>query len=1015
MLVLTPFAAADDDDEVATVKIAFTGYVYGGITEVTSSEFCAVKTLASPDAVCAGGCARRKTFLDTMRADGYLLVDIGTFAFGSLYTTLYRLAPGAECLAQTKYDLLAVGGADFYQGYDDYVNLLSDVRTRTAEASRFIVTPLTINPTCAKNSTAPALGSLVSRSWATTLENGLTVGFLSHISPYFESSVPDPYGCLTFPKTMSAAIDIMRQEIHYLRYTKNAKVIVLLYEMNRTVSASIDTIRELEHVNIVLTSRFNQTTPLVATSVFGDKFLIAGVTATYGTQIGVVQAQFNATNGSFLNIDAADVAKISTINAASAPREATLANYIDTHYNISADPNFSRKVAASIRTIDGRDGLLMSPDAWGCRTAACPMGRLLVTAFASYCKPVPADDPCIVFVNGGSIRGNFTRPDTLNATTPFDIKMFDSYRVSPFANTLAQATVTGTALLQALANSISLAPQQGGRFMQSNMRVIFNPYIRSDIPATNFATRVLSAEVPVPDPDGLGTWNGAPVTWTQINPAKNYTVMTLKYLLDGSDGYTSLVDNVPAEGSTEISTIDAFAGYLESLSAPLDYPTYEEMGSCLTVNTPLSPSSSCMNVYVNKTYNEYNRCVTNEPFCAANAGSILFSAMYVDPDQCAQCSGLGTCSKERVCTCSGRHIVTVDSPTGDGSVVDVTYAFDSGRPLTGPWRGIEMLRGADCSETRALQLLSDGDRAALYVAAALAFLVSIAWAGVLFYYRNEAVVRASSPYFGMLMCVGGLLVATSITLDATKNKTTDSCNGSVWLLVLGYSLIFACVFVKTHRIHAIFNAKILKGRMSYTDAYVLLYVGIITAVNVIVLILFRATAPLRANLFAVKGSFTIAQRCSSDEIAFTAVLLVYNGLLLAWGIYLAVRTRNVDSNFNESKYIGAAVYNCALVALVSLLFAYAVALTQPNVATVVRGWLLAYVVIFTLTVLFAPRLQLFFHGVRESQAARTQASDLERQVCSVLSLLTLQQHILPRYIDFSCYFVCIFLSLSSLT
>lgn len=101
--------------------------------------------------------------------------------------------------------------------------------------------------------------------------------------------------------------------------------------------------------------------------------------------------------------------------------------------------------------------------------------------------------------------------------------------------------------------------------------------------------------------------------------------------------------------------------------------------------------------------------------------------------------------------------------------------------------------------------------------------------------------------------------------------------------------------------------------------------------------------------------FEAQLKCQSDDTTFLIVLIVFNAALLVWGIYLVVRTRGVESNFNESSYIGLAVYNCTFVAIIALAIIFSLNERIPTGVKIVQAVAVIYVVIFTVLVVYIPR------------------------------------------------------------
>jgi 2',3'-cyclic-nucleotide 2'-phosphodiesterase (5'-nucleotidase family) len=959
--------------QAVPLRIAYTGFVHGGITGTGGDTFCMINGLPDTSQYCLGGCDRRQAFFEQKKtADpDTIIADVGNYYWGSVFFTVYSFSPGLECFRRARYDVSGIGGSDMYSGYpwySEWVRMIAESPVPSGTLpTAFIATNVAFGP---NTGGINPLADIVKTSWLKTLSNGLKVGFITPFSPYYSDTIEASEGDIVInPRTSTA--NHLRQEISKLRQ-QGAVVIVMMMEFTEDFDENLSLPSELEHVRIVLTCRNNDLYKKTITNDYGQQVLVLSVGNSFGTSVGWIDADFNITTGEFTNLAAALAVSGPVIINGTMPTNAATRTAILADYDLASNEAFTQRIAATRAAIYGENGEWETPSSplvAGCRTASCPMGRLVVQSMLDYC-PAGSPYPCVAFLSGGDIRGSIS-PYVNPATGLGTIRIADVYQVLPFFNSMVTLNVKGSVIMTALANSISQRPVANGRFLQSNIRFTFNAFDRDDIEPGDYASRVLEASLRSP----------ATGEWTEINVDATYSLVTSSYLTSGHDGYTDLARNAGNQTELGVTFSDVFIDYIvktyNDTNTPVAVPSQAQEQACTAARHPLPAASMCMTMHTNQTLAEFQHCGTDADFCAAHADSFLFGAIWVSGGSaCADCSGIGSC-KARRCDCSGTHAVTV--PDGAGGSTTELYTFYEGAPTTGRWAGVQLIRGDKCSEMRSVWALGASEKAAMYVAAAIAYLVSIAWFVLLFISRNKSVMRASSPLFGMIMCLGGVVGATSIMMDAHPNNS-DSCNASVWLIVTGYSLIFACLFVKTHRIHTIFNAKRLKGRSIYTDAWVLAYVGVVVFVNLVILTIFRIVAPLQLRPFVLSSSFAVGEHCSGDDFTVGAVLFVFNGLLLAWGIYLAVCTRNVDSNFNESKFIGVAVYNCAFSAIVLLLVMYVISSSAPSAAFVIKAWLITYIIVFTLSIMFVPRVKLIIRGISkaESQDTASHPSDLER-------------------------------------
>jgi len=131
---------------------------------------------------------------------------------------------------------------------------------------------------------------------------------------------------------------------------------------------------------------------------------------------------------------------------------------------------------------------------------------------------------------------------------------------------------------------------------------------------------------------------------------------------------------------------------------------------------------------------------------------------------------------------------------------------------------------------------------------------------------------------------------------------------------------------------------------------------------------------LRATQIVLMTTWTAAdpltpevQQASSDSLqtftvctcahisAWIAASLVPKAILVVWGVFLAISTRDLPSLFNESKAIGFCIYNIAFcgVIVVPLIF---VLEDSPGAFFIMRNLVVIWAVVATNSILFIPKL-----------------------------------------------------------
>jgi ABC-type proline/glycine betaine transport system substrate-binding protein len=224
-------------------------------------------------------------------------------------------------------------------------------------------------------------------------------------------------------------------------------------------------------------------------------------------------------------------------------------------------------------------------------------------------------------------------------------------------------------------------------------------------------------------------------------------------------------------------------------------------------------------------------------------------------------------------------------------------------------------------------------------------------------FRKSKVIIASSGLFLVSMCIGGMLMFGSVA--AFVSNTDIGCNLFIWMLPVGFALLFGSLFAKTGRIYLLFSNKSLQ-LVKYTDRDVGLCVGVVLLGEIAVLGVMAGLQPAQF-VFQTEGEQQYSFCLFHLPTGIT--LLVYNGVIIVFGIIIAALVSKLRLTlYNEAKYIGLAMYNFALIAIF-------VAVIFLVTDVIVRFALLCCCILFltmaSLSVLFIPKIRLLFNHSEE--------------------------------------------------
>ncbi|KAJ3288984.1 hypothetical protein HK104_007826 [Borealophlyctis nickersoniae] len=197
----------------------------------------------------------------------------------------------------------------------------------------------------------------------------------------------------------------------------------------------------------------------------------------------------------------------------------------------------------------------------------------------------------------------------------------------------------------------------------------------------------------------------------------------------------------------------------------------------------------------------------------------------------------------------------------------------------------------------------------------------------------------------MLLCVANVLLLTAW-------KSEASCMIEVWMGNLGFELFFGALLVKSYRLHRIFNQSTLVQGLAIPNKLLLKYLALPIVLDVLLLTVWTANPAWR---IPVSGSRDCAYLHSRPQVAFMVLLSLIKVCLVAICVYVTVKIRNIPSIFNESRFIGFAIYNNIIV---GVLVAIPVATLNDASSTVICLSVgISALVVFTTGLMFVPKIK----------------------------------------------------------
>ncbi|XXQ35543.1 G-protein coupled receptors family 3 profile domain-containing protein [Plasmodiophora brassicae] len=298
---------------------------------------------------------------------------------------------------------------------------------------------------------------------------------------------------------------------------------------------------------------------------------------------------------------------------------------------------------------------------------------------------------------------------------------------------------------------------------------------------------------------------------------------------------------------------------------------------------------------------------------------------------------------------------------------------DGSLPLQEP-RGQAVFHTLNATTATTLQTLSG-----------LGLVVSAIVAAFNVKYRGLPYIKMSSPVINnviLLGCITGyvqIIVMSQSHLELVSDSAfTSICTAQVTLMVFAFTLMFGGLFAKTYRVFKIFGSmqvvKITNGQLIGSVFIMLLIDSIALAtwfgserLTRLTTLLETYASPTDPDVILQPTNVTCY---SPHQDAYVGFLLLYKGVVMLAGAFIAFRTKDVSiPALNDSKQIGAAIYTVALISAIAYLVLRYV--PDPSVQTVITAAAIWFCVSCVVAFLFVPKMMAVARGEAETLTKKT--------------------------------------------
>lgn len=212
--------------------------------------------------------------------------------------------------------------------------------------------------------------------------------------------------------------------------------------------------------------------------------------------------------------------------------------------------------------------------------------------------------------------------------------------------------------------------------------------------------------------------------------------------------------------------------------------------------------------------------------------------------------------------------------------------------------------------------LSPGVRAVGLALLTIAYINGFGCALWVFNMRNVQLVRSAQPLFLVTLCMGSVIMSTSIFLNSfdesygwSKRQLDIVCAFFPWFFIMGYIIVYGAVFSKLWRVNRLFQVR----RQQVKPYQVIWPFALLCIITFILLITWSFISPPSWNRVVVSEQPLVTTGlCTRIDIGPDSLWMVgiYSVLFLATALtfVMAWRTKDIQEEFSESKWVFYGIY-----------------------------------------------------------------------------------------------------------
>jgi len=216
------------------------------------------------------------------------------------------------------------------------------------------------------------------------------------------------------------------------------------------------------------------------------------------------------------------------------------------------------------------------------------------------------------------------------------------------------------------------------------------------------------------------------------------------------------------------------------------------------------------------------------------------------------------------------------------------------------------------------------------------------------------------------MLIGSIFIYVGVIFYQIHGLSSFSCIFRVWLLGIGFFLVFGALFAKSFKVWRLWSSNLTK-QVSISNLQLFGLVAGFVSIEIILLIIYTSVgAPDYVIIEMDKYRPSMNQEhCVNNEAGtiLLGIMTAFGFLFMGFGLFLAWITRKVPFlAFNESKIILFSMYNVTFFSIIAVIIISNANKIDPEPLLIIRSICLLLSAFITVCISIGNKFWLLLHG-----------------------------------------------------